>query len=196
MNRKEEIILATLELASISGLGNVSLQMIADKVGIRKASLFNHFSSKDELIKEMYSYLRDKSKSNISSTDVDFTLPVEEILYNGYLNYLEMVKEPKLNMFYKLIYSERCFSIEASQIVILETRRMINYIKALFEELSKRNILYFNDILNEAISYAFTIHCFIDYYMDNINLGNDNDLNPKEYILSFVESHRRNTNEK
>lgn len=31
--RKKEIILATLELAANKGLGNVSMNMIADKVG-------------------------------------------------------------------------------------------------------------------------------------------------------------------
>ena len=36
MNRKEEIIYATLELASEYGLKSVSLSQIADKIGIRK----------------------------------------------------------------------------------------------------------------------------------------------------------------
>lgn len=36
MNRKEEIIMATLELAAEKGLGSVSMNMIADKVGIKK----------------------------------------------------------------------------------------------------------------------------------------------------------------
>ena len=34
--RKKEIIMATLELAANKGLGNVSMNMIADKVGIKK----------------------------------------------------------------------------------------------------------------------------------------------------------------
>ena len=38
--RKKEIILATLELAANKGLGNVSMNMIADKVGIKKPSLY------------------------------------------------------------------------------------------------------------------------------------------------------------
>ena len=43
--RKKEIIMATLELAANKGLGNVSMNMIADKVGIKKPSLYNHFKS-------------------------------------------------------------------------------------------------------------------------------------------------------
>ena len=41
MSRKEEIIYATLELASIHGLKAVSLSMIADKVGITRSVIVN-----------------------------------------------------------------------------------------------------------------------------------------------------------
>ena len=50
-DRKNEIIKATLELAAESGLGTVSMQQIASKVGITKASLYNHFSSRDEIVR-------------------------------------------------------------------------------------------------------------------------------------------------
>ena len=39
MDRKKEIIYATLELASEIGLRAVSMQMIADRIGIKKASV-------------------------------------------------------------------------------------------------------------------------------------------------------------
>ena len=45
--------MATLELAANKGLGNVSMNMIADKVGIKKPSLYNHFVSKEELVEVM-----------------------------------------------------------------------------------------------------------------------------------------------
>ena len=49
-DRKKEIIMATLRLAVQKGLSGVSMSMIADEVGIRKPSLYNHFSSKDMLL--------------------------------------------------------------------------------------------------------------------------------------------------
>ena len=42
-SRRNEIIQATLALAADNGLGTVSMQQIADRVGITKASLYNHF---------------------------------------------------------------------------------------------------------------------------------------------------------
>jgi AcrR family transcriptional regulator len=36
------------------GLAGVSMSMIADKIGIKKPSLYKHFSSKDEIVEAMY----------------------------------------------------------------------------------------------------------------------------------------------
>ena len=67
MERKEEIIYATLELASLNGLKSVSMSQIAKKVGIKAPSLYNHFSSKEEIINAMYSLLRSRALTNIPS---------------------------------------------------------------------------------------------------------------------------------
>lgn len=72
--RKKEIIMATLELAANKGLGNVSMNMIADKVGIKKPSLYNHFASKEELVEAMYQFLREEAKKNANVGAIDYTV--------------------------------------------------------------------------------------------------------------------------
>ena len=56
-NTKKEIIEAALELFSVQGFEATSISQIAGAVGIRKASLYSHFDSKqailDELVKEV-----------------------------------------------------------------------------------------------------------------------------------------------
>jgi cardiolipin synthase len=47
------------------------MQQIASKVGITKASLYNHFSSRDEIVEEMYTVLRDMSKKKAAVGGVD-----------------------------------------------------------------------------------------------------------------------------
>ena len=44
---KEKIIMSTLELACENGLRSVSMSQIAEKAGIKKSSLYSHFSSKN-----------------------------------------------------------------------------------------------------------------------------------------------------
>ena len=56
-NTKQEILKAALELFSVHGFEATSISQIASAVGIRKASLYSHFESKqailDELVQEV-----------------------------------------------------------------------------------------------------------------------------------------------
>ena len=72
MGRKEEILYATLELAAENGMKGVSMSQIADKVGIKAPSLYNHFKSKDEIIREMYLFFRGQAQNGSSTVSVDF----------------------------------------------------------------------------------------------------------------------------
>lgn len=46
---RERIIDAAVELFALHGLHGMSLQMLADAVGLHKSTLFHHFSGKDDL---------------------------------------------------------------------------------------------------------------------------------------------------
>ena len=56
-NTKQEILEASLELFSVQGFEATSISQIANAVGIRKASLYSHFESKqailDALVKDV-----------------------------------------------------------------------------------------------------------------------------------------------
>ena len=125
MNRKEEIIMATLELAAEKGLGSVSMNMIADKVGIKKPSLYNHFVSKEEIVQAMYEYLREqaKGKSQIKMMDYGTIFAGKtalEILRQMVGGYVRMNQQEQMLMFYKVIYSERCIQPMAAKIMAEE----------------------------------------------------------------------------
>ncbi|MDY4187514.1 MAG: TetR/AcrR family transcriptional regulator, partial [Candidatus Borkfalkiaceae bacterium] len=49
-NTKREIITAALDLFSTQGFEATSISQIADAVGIRKASLYSHFESKQAIL--------------------------------------------------------------------------------------------------------------------------------------------------
>ncbi|MCM1494613.1 MAG: TetR/AcrR family transcriptional regulator [Bacteroides sp.] len=171
MNRKEEIILATLELAAINGLSNVSMAQIAKKMGIQKPSLYNHFTSKEAIISEMYQYLRDKSKEQLSLADIDYGefikgKSMEEALWQSVSNYTKITSENKMFSFYKVIYSERAVNPTAAKIMAEETRRMILATKNLFYALQVHQRICVKDIDMAATSFAMTIHAMMDYQLD------------------------------
>lgn len=73
-NRREEIVLTTFELAAKKGLANVTMSMIADKIGIRKPSLYKHFDSKDKIVEAMYQFLREQAKKKANIKPIDYSM--------------------------------------------------------------------------------------------------------------------------
>lgn len=62
---KNQIFNTAIELFMRNGFDNVSLRDIADKVGIRQSTIYNHFKSKQELLNAIYNfychyYLKDR----------------------------------------------------------------------------------------------------------------------------------------
>ena len=170
-NRKEEMILTTLELAAEKGLAGVSMSMIADKIGIKKPSLYKHFSSKDEIVEAMYQFLRDKSKENANIKPVDYSIlfsektayEVPKGVMQGYIN---MNHQEQMLTFYKVIYSERSIQPMAARIVAEETERMIIATKQLFYAMEVHKLLHFENADMSAVSFAMTVHGLMDYELD------------------------------
>lgn len=170
-NRKEEIILTTLELAAEKGLAGVSMSMIADKIGIKKPSLYKHFSSKDEIVEAMYQFLRDKSKENANIKPVDYSIlfsekTAYEVLKGVMQGYINMNHQEQMLTFYKVIYSERSIQPMAARIVAEETERMIIATKQLFYAMVIHKLLHFENADMSAVSFAMTVHGLMDYELD------------------------------
>ena len=169
--RKKEIIMATLELAANKGLGNVSMNMIADKVGIRKPSLYNHFTSKEELVEAMYQFLREEAKKNANVGAIDYTvifagksaLEILRMMVGGYFN---MNQQEHMLNFYKVIYSERSIQPMAAKILAEETEKMIIATKQLFYAMEVHKLLHFQNADMSAVSFAMTVHGLMDYELD------------------------------
>ena len=189
MKTKERIILATLDLAAEHGLKSLSMSQIAEAVGIKKPSLYNHFDSKETLIREMYEYIREQSKADISASLPDFDdKTAYEILSVYVRNYGQMVSSGALLNFYKVIYSERTTNPDAAQILIEETNKMVAATRALFQVLVEQGKLEIDDIDNAALSFAMTIHSLIDYELDCTQAGERYDESQiQDYIKWFCD---------
>lgn len=173
MNTKQKILFAALELASTNGLGNVSLSQIATKVGIQKATLYSHFSSKEEIISNLYEFLREKAKENMHVGVNDYGEMVKgkratDILKSVVANYIKMNEEKDLHLFYKFVMSERVFNKEAAKIIVSETEKMILATKQLFYAMQIHEIMKFHDIDMAAVTFAMAVHSLLDYQEDKM----------------------------
>lgn len=194
--RKKQIIMATLELAANKGLGNVSMNMIADKVGIKKTSLYNHFASKEELVEAMYQFLREEAKKNANVGAMDYTVifagkSALEILRMMVGGYFRMNQQEHMLNFYKVIYSERSIQPMAAKILAEETEKMIIATKQLFYAMEVHKLLHFQNADMSAVSFAMTVHGLMDYELDRRSGGCETENQEKsdldEYLQWFCE---------
>ena len=87
MNTKEKIIRAAIELFLMKGFENVSLNQVAEKVGISKPAIYHHYKNKEALIYAIYDYFDEKMKiwcmnyfSGIESTKEYFRKMFEAVV--------------------------------------------------------------------------------------------------------------------
>ena len=176
MDKKEEIILATLDLACERGLSGVSLGQIAKKVGMKKPSIYNHFESKEKLIEQMYVYLREKAKRQTAETNFDVSALMQgrsafEILMIAVGGYAKMNSDETMEKFYRLIYAQRTSDPAAAKIIADETKRMIAATKALFYAMQAHKKINCDDIDTAAFGFTMTVHSILDYTLDCKSCG-------------------------
>ena len=195
---KEKIILAKLELASENGLRSLSMSQIATRAGIKKATLYSHFSSKEEIISEMYVFLRKQANQNREIGNFDYGSYVEgkslkEILLVTVKSYEIMNKSPNMEMFYKVIISEKTLNPIAAEIIVSETKTMIWATKQLFYAIMAKKVAHFDNVDSAAISFAMGIHAIIDFRMDDLMAGtSESDVVLEQYIDEFCRVYNTN----
>ena len=188
MDRKKEIIYATLELASEIGLRAVSMQMIAERIGIKKASVYNHFASRDEIVEAMYTFLREKSKAaNGGAVDFESLFSghsLKEILTVVVDSYKELCASPEMFAFYKIIMSERTMDKKAAEIMVMETEKMISSTTMLFYALQAKGYTDMKNIEVAAYSFAMGVNSIINYEFDLAGIDRPN---PKYTLDMYID---------
>lgn len=180
MSRKnisqEKIIQSFLSCAFEKSAGATSLADISDCLEIKKASLYNHFSCRDEMYyetvalckKEISSvnFLADKTIDSIRNNKVSL-IPLFKRLITRYFELFE--SEPLFQM-YIFVKTEQYFSLEVLQIIRDENEKLIDEIKRIILSFSEINkCKNYND--KEAREVASALASIIlnqkDLYLSN-----------------------------
>jgi len=78
---KERILWATLELFQVHGIKKTTTNDIAQKAGVSPATVYNHFGSKEDLVRATVKYF-------LTSTAADFSK-----IFKGNLSFLEKMEQ-------------------------------------------------------------------------------------------------------
>ena len=163
---KELIFDTFVEMTSALGYENVSMRDIAEKVGIKVASIYNHFETKGNILEYAYNYYSkhqydnrvpvEEMKSLIETADT------EEIINTFRYTFVSEDKKKYVRMVLitKIIYM-RLFQDPAAN--------------SIFAESNKNNAEYVTDVLKHGIDLGrfdpeFDIYTFADIFIGAITI--------------------------
>lgn len=136
---KDDIIKSLLEESFIRSTGATSLKDIADKVGIKKASLYNHFESREDLVKQTFATCADYIQSitftptNIEAVAIKYA---PEVVLKGIVNrYYKMHEKAPLFQIYTFVESQKYFCQEAIEILANQDKKILNQTKQIIKTL-------------------------------------------------------------
>ena len=151
-NTRDEILKAALGLFSVNGYEATSISQIADAVGIRKASLYSHFSSKQEILDNVVEsvltgYAEHSIFANADWNDQEFTKDKEGMtaedaakMIQGQIRYI--VHDPAISRGRKMLLIEQFRNKELSA---LQTRMnyedILEYFEGMIRFLIRSNTL-------------------------------------------------------
>lgn len=73
--RQREILERALELVAESGLANLTLKRVADRVGFTEPAIYRHFASKQVLVLALVDLLRERLLGGMRALATDFAVP-------------------------------------------------------------------------------------------------------------------------
>lgn len=108
---KEKIIEAAIDEFASKGYDDASMRKIAEIVGIKASSIYNHFKSKEDILEEIFKYYRNAFYQDQVIFKIDGVYIKEDtipnILKQGFRSVVDILKKPKMTNILKIMVKEQ-----------------------------------------------------------------------------------------
>lgn len=143
---QEEIVMALVDISFFKSTGATSLSDIAERLGIKKASLYNHFESRDAIVKAAFKFCGEYLSSitflppDLESVTKKYS--AASVLKGITKRYFKMHEKRPLFQIYTFVESQKYFSKDAAEIVVREEKRLHEQTEVLFKSLSNNGKIF------------------------------------------------------
>ena len=138
-NMKDEIIRSLLDTSFSRSLGATSLADIATNLSIKKASLYNHFNSRDDLvsqtIKACEEYINEITFIPANVDAITKKYPAGTVLKGLVTRYFKMHEKEPLFQIYTFIQEQKYFNAEVAKVVREEKEKLLKQTSLVMESL-------------------------------------------------------------
>ncbi|MBQ0051129.1 MAG: TetR/AcrR family transcriptional regulator [Treponema sp.] len=171
---REKIILAFLESCFEKNAGGTSLSDVAGKLGIKKASLYNHYESRDAMLEDCIRWCGDYMKrayfipSDIDSISKKY--PAETVMKGIVNRWFKLNEKEPLCQVYSFIESEKYISTAAAEVSSENRTKLVTQTSVALKSLSEAGkIVQLDENEAQYLSemFASIVMNFLDSYIVN-----------------------------
>ena len=180
MTTKEKITEEALTLFAQKGYKGTSVKNIADAVGIKDASLYNHFKSKQEIFDSIVELIM----NHISGLSKTLGMPQYDNQYTSASSFYEKLDleglkdlsrevfvfyltDPYISKFWRIAHMEQYTNPQIYTMfrkIFMENA--ISYQEQLFKEMMEQGVFYQGDAKAAAVSFYSPIYLLLSMYSD------------------------------
>lgn len=166
---KEKIFESAIDLFAKKGFDGTSMREIAEAVGIKKASLYSHYKSKNEIMDNIFKYfkkelmkMRPPEARNLEKID---KITPEVFRQRAHLT-LDIFKNPLMEKIFRIISSEQ-FRDKRAKTIILECliHEPYSFSRAVLEIMVKKDIINKIDPDIKAMEFQYSIYTLFTEYL-------------------------------
>ncbi len=167
---REKIFEASLDLFAQKGFDAVSMREIAEAVGIKKASLYSHFSSKDELLEKLIEYPTIRL-TNVGPQDADTEKMITSMGVEGFMVmasgvFNQWISSPEMEKVWRIICIELYHNKPMRKFYEKFTGEAIAFWSSNFSIMLKHKLIKPSDPDVLAQEYlSFYMYAFMDYFI-------------------------------
>jgi len=166
---KERILAAALDLFSQRGYTAVSVRDLARAVGIKESSLYNHFSSKEEILTTIYANFRAGLQSSLPPVAaLDRLLEKydpETFLQQGFQLFQQNVSNPAIMQAWRIVHMEQYRDPVAQEILLTEIYgRTVSFLEEVFRRLIAAGRVRPFDPQLLAVEYQYPVFALMTEY--------------------------------
>lgn len=169
---KERIFEATLDLFAQKGFDAVSMREVAEAVGIKKASLYSHFSCKDDLLEQIIDYPITRL-ANIGPQGADTEQMITSMGVEGFMTmaggvFNRWIASPEMEKVWRIICIELYHDSRIKQFYGKFTGEAIAFWRSNFSIMMKHGLIKRSNPDVLAREYlAFYLYTFMDHFLVN-----------------------------
>ncbi len=169
---RERIFDVALDLFAQKGYDAVSMREIAEAVGIKKASLYSHFTGKDELLEQIFEYPMARI-ADIGPPGADAEQMIVAMGVDGYMamadaTFKQWIASPKMEKIWRLLLIELYHNVSMKRFYEKFTNEAIDFWRSNFSIMLRHKLIKPLDADTLAREYmAFYQYAFMDYFIVN-----------------------------